>query len=143
MVGILPYQLLADAVLVLHFAVVVFVVGGLVLIVLGNRAGWAWVNTLWFRCLHLAAIAVVVAQAWLGWTCPLTTLEMWLRAQAHATTYEGSFIEYWVQHLLYYRAPAWVFGAAYSLFGLLVVASWLRYPPRAAASRQHDGQETI
>jgi hypothetical protein len=31
-----PYQLLADVVLSLHFCVVVFVVGGLVLIVIGN-----------------------------------------------------------------------------------------------------------
>ncbi|MEQ1838294.1 MAG: hypothetical protein ABL858_08180 [Candidatus Nitrotoga sp.] len=37
---ILSYQLLADMVLTLHFAVVVFIVGGLILIVVGNL--WAW-----------------------------------------------------------------------------------------------------
>ncbi len=132
------YQLLADAVLMLHFALVALVVGGLVLILVGNLRGWRWVNGLWFRLLHLAAIGVVVAQAWLGATCPLTSLEMWLRARAGATTYNGSFIEYWLQRLLYYEAPSWVFTLVYSLFGLLVAATWWRFPPtikRKGASR--------
>ena len=71
----LPYQFLADAVLVLHFGIVVFVVGGLVLVVAGNALRWRWVNAFGFRLAHLAAIAVVVAQSWLGEVCPLTTLE--------------------------------------------------------------------
>lgn len=126
----LPYQLLADAVLALHVAVVLFVVGGVVLVVAGNWRGWRWVNAMWFRLAHLAAIAVVVAQAWLDITCPLTTLEMWLRVQARLGTYSGSFIEYWLRRLLYYEAPEWVFALVYTLFGLVVVATWWRYPPK-------------
>ncbi len=125
----MPYQLLADAVLALHVAVVVFVVAGLVLVVAGNLRGWHWVNALWFRLAHLAAIAFVVAESWLGWTCPLTTLEMWLRVKAAAPTYAGSFIEHWLQRLLYYDAPSWVFTLGYSLFGLLVLATWWYFPP--------------
>ncbi len=124
------YQTLADAVLLLHTAVVVFVVGGLVLVVMGNLRGWQWVNRLWFRLLHLAAIGTVVAQAWLGMVCPLTTLESWLRAQAGGAGYQAGFIEHWLQRLLFYEAPGWVFTLAYSLFGLLVLASWWFYPPR-------------
>ena len=126
----LPYQLLADAVLALHVAVVLFVVGGLLLVVGGNLRGWGWVNRWWFRLAHLAAIGVVVAQAWLGIVCPLTTLEMWLRARAGAATYGGSFIEHWLQRLLYFQAPAWVFVLAYTLFALAVLAAWWRFPPR-------------
>ncbi|MBI2992822.1 MAG: DUF2784 domain-containing protein [Gammaproteobacteria bacterium] len=132
----MPYQLLADAVLVLHAAIVVFVVGGLVLVIFGNMLGWAWVNALWFRIAHLAAIGVVAAQAWLGAICPLTTLEMWLRAEARATTYSGSFIEYWLQRLLYYDAPPWVFVLVYSLFGLLVLATWWYFPPTFRRRKQ-------
>jgi len=127
--GDLPYRLLVDVVLALHVAVVAFVVGGLVLVVIGNLGNWRWVNALWFRLTHLGAIAVVVAQAWLGVTCPLTSLEIWLRAKARATTYSGGFIEYWLQRLLYYEAPSWVFVMAYSLFGLLVLATWWYFPP--------------
>jgi len=125
----LPYQLLADAVLVLHVCVVAFVVGGLILTIIGNFKAWRWVNALWFRLAHLAAIGFVVIQAWFGATCPLTTLEMWLRANAGASGYSGSFIGHWLQQLLYYEAPSWVFTLVYSFFGLLVALTWRRYPP--------------
>ena len=101
----LPYQLLADAVLLLHLAVVVFVAGGLAFIIFGNLRAWRWVNALWFRVAHLVAIAIVAAEAWVGAVCPLTSLEMWLRARARAATYTGSFIEHWLQRFLYYDAP--------------------------------------
>lgn len=125
----LPYQLLADLVLSLHVAIVAFVVGGLVIIVAGNLRRWHWVNALWFRATHLACIAVVVAEAWLGVVCPLTTLEMWLRTQARTSTYSGSFIEHWLQRILYYDAPGWVFTLVYTLFGLAVAATWWFFPP--------------
>jgi polyferredoxin len=131
-----PYQLLADVALTLHFAVVAFVVGGLVLVIIGNLRNWRWVNALWFRLAHLGAIAVVVAEAWLGVICPLTNLEMWLRAKARATTYSGSFIEHWLQRALYYEAPSWVFALGYSLFGLLVLATWWYFPP--TSKRRHN-----
>lgn len=125
----IPYPLLADIVLTLHVAVVAFVVGGLVLVLAGNLRGWHWVNALWFRLAHLAAIGAVVAETWLGMLCPLTTLEMWLREQAGVAGYGGGFIEHWLQRVLYYEAPWWVFAVGYSLFGLLVVAAWIRFPP--------------
>jgi polyferredoxin len=135
------YQTLADAVLLLHTAVVLFVVGGLVLVVLGNLRGWQWVNRLWFRLLHLGAIGTVVAQAWWGVTCPLTTLESWLRAQAGGAGYQAGFIEHWLQRLLFYEAPGWVFTLAYSLFGLLVLASWWIFPPRWGQRPQRPGPQ--
>lgn len=125
-----PYALLADVVLVLHFAVVLFVVGGLALVVAGNLLRWPWVNRLWFRFAHLAAIAVVVAESWLGITCPLTTLESWLRTRSGLAAPGESFIAYWLQRLLFYEAPTWVFALAYTAFGLLVVAAWWFFPPR-------------
>jgi len=124
------YQILADTVLAIHVSVVVFVVLGLVLVLAGNRLGWRWLNNVWFRLAHLGAIGVVVAEAWLGVVCPLTTLEMWLRSKAGVDAYSGSFIEYWLQQILYYDAPAWVFVTAYTLFGLLVAAAWWWFPPR-------------
>lgn len=129
------YQILADTVLTIHVLVVVFVVLGLVLVLVGNRLGWHWVNNAWFRMAHLGAIAVVVAEAWLGVVCPLTTLEMWLRSKAGVDAYGGSFIEYWLQQILYYDAPAWVFVSVYTLFGLLVAATWWRHPPRFGKRR--------
>lgn len=125
-----PYQLLADMVLAVHVAIVAFVVGGLVAVIAGNVLHWRWVNGLGFRIAHLGAIAFVVAQTWLGMACPLTSLEVWLRARARQGGYSGGFIEHWLQRLLYYDAPPWVFTAVYSLFGLAVLATWWFYPPR-------------
>jgi polyferredoxin len=129
----IPYRMLADLVLTGHFGIVVFVVGAVPLIVLGNVRGWAFVNGPTFRVAHLAAIAVVVGQAWLGVVCPLTTLESWLRAQAGQAGYESSFIEHWLSRILFHDAPGWVFTAAYTLFGLAVAAAWWRFPPRRRA----------
>ena len=121
---------LADAVLLLHVGIAAFVVAGLPLVVVGNVAHWRWVNDPWFRIAHLSAIGVVVAESWLGWTCPLTTLETGLRARAGEVSYGGGFIEHWMRKLLFFSAPPWVFVAAYSGFALLVLASWWYFPPR-------------
>jgi hypothetical protein len=125
----MPPALLADLVLLLHVTVVLFVVAGLPLIVGGNLAGWRWVNGWWFRLAHLLAIIVVIAESWLGIACPLTTLEVWLRASAGQTPQVESFIGYWMQRLLYYRLASWVFICAYTVFGLLVLLAWWRFPP--------------
>lgn len=124
------YILAADGVLFLHASFVAFVVFGLVLILLGRPAGWRWVRNPCFRVAHLVAILVVTTQAWLGVVCPLTTIEMALRARGGDATYGGAFIAHWVESVLYYRAPNWVFAVAYTLFGLAVVASWFWVRPR-------------
>jgi Protein of Unknown function (DUF2784) len=133
-----PYQALADAVLALHFGIVLFVVGGPLVVVVGNWLHWRWVNQMWFRSVHLLAILVVVIQAWLGELCPLTTLESWLRVQAGSSAYERSFIEHWLQRLIFYEAPFWVFTAAYTAFAVLVGLVWWRYPPRMGSGKSSD-----
>jgi hypothetical protein len=130
------YLALADIVLVLHFGVVLFIIGGLALIVAGNTWHWRWVNNIWFRLAHIAAITIVAVQTLLGQLCPLTTLESWLRSKAGSVPYSKSFIEYWIQRALFYEAPLWIFAMAYTVFGLLVVAAWWRFPPRRTGRRE-------
>lgn len=127
----MPYQALADAMLVLHFAVVAFVVLGLPAILVGNWRGWPWVNQLGWRLAHLAAIGVVVVQAWLGQHCALTIWESQLRLLAGQAVHQQSFIQHWVQRLLYHEAPLWVFAVVYTGFAALVVWAWWRHPPQA------------
>lgn len=124
------WLVLADAVLALHVMFVAFVVIGLFLVLVGGWMHWRWVRSPWFRAAHLLAIGFVVAQTWLGQVCPLTTLEMWLRARGGGQVYAGSFIGHWMQALLYYQAPNWVFAVCYSLFGLAVAAAWIWVRPR-------------
>jgi len=133
---------LADVVLVLHAGVAAFVVAGLALCLIGNARGWAWVNRADFRVVHALAIAVVVAESWLGLACPLTLIEQRLRARAGVLPSEGAgsagetFVGHWISRLLYFDAPEWVFTLAYSLFGLAVLAAWLRFPPRRSGRRE-------
>lgn len=124
------YAIAADLVLVVHVALVGFVVMGLVLVYLGKFFSWRWVRNPWFRLLHCATIVVVAIQAWLGLICPLTIWEMQLRRLAGQAAYEGSFITHWMSSILYYHAPAWVFTSAYTVFGVLVLASWFIVRPR-------------
>ena len=124
------FSALADVALITHVEFIAFVVVGLLLILLGGRRGWNWVRDPWFRLLHLVSIGVVVVQAWLGIICPLTTLDMALREKAGDSTYGGTFVAHWLQRLIYYEAPPWVFAVSYTVFGLAVVGSWLKFRPR-------------
>lgn len=123
------YLVLADSLLVLHVLLVAFVIFGLVAIFLGRLLHWRWVRNFWFRVTHLVVIGMVVLQAWLGVLCPLTVWEMELRERAGAAGYEGSFIQHWLQSILYYSAPEWVFVLAYTVFGGVVLASWFLVRP--------------
>jgi hypothetical protein len=139
------YALVADALLVAHVLFVVFVVFGLIVVFAGNFLCWRWIRNPWFRVIHLLAISVVVLQSWFGVICPLTIWEMQLRSKSGQTSYDGSFITYWLNELLYYQAPPWVFVVCYTVFAGLVVSSWFLVRPRAfatgscsVASRQAD-----
>jgi len=117
------YRLAADAMLVTHVAVVAFVVLGLLLTLLGGALQWPWVHNPWFRGLHLLTILIIIAQAWLGIVCPLTTWEMQLRHAAGQLAYDETFIAHWLGNLLFIDAGPWVFITAYSAFGGLVLLS--------------------
>jgi uncharacterized protein DUF2784 len=118
------YSLLADTILVIHFSFVVFVVFGFVLILVGLLARWSWVHNRIFRIAHLAAIGVVVLQAWFGQICPLTTWENELRRLAGQPAYEETFVEHWLHEVLFYQAEPWIFTTIYTFFGVLVVLVW-------------------
>lgn len=128
--GSAPALVAADLILFAHALFVAFVVLGLACVLVGRLRSWSWVRNPWFRSAHLAAIAVVVLQAWLGATCPLTAWEIALREKAGEAVYSGSFVAHWVESILYYRAPEWVFVLCYTLFGALVVTSWFLVRPR-------------
>ena len=118
------YGLLADAMLVIHFAFVVFVVFGFLLILVGLLARWSWVHNRAFRITHLAAIGIVVLQAWFDRICPLTIWENELRHRAGASAYTETFVEHWLHKILFYQAEPWVFTTIYTVFGALVLLAW-------------------
>ncbi len=124
------HTLAANGILLLHAAFVLFVVGGQALIVLGWWHKWRWTRGFTWRVIHLVAIGFVTLESWCGVACPLTVFESWLRHRAGAVSYHASFIGDWVQRLMFYSAPPWVFTVLYSAFALLVAVTFMMYPPR-------------
>jgi polyferredoxin len=116
---------LADTILVLHAGFVLFVVLGLPATWIGIALGKPFAYNPWFRGLHLAAIAFVVAETVLGYMCPLTVWEAHLRGDRSG----AGFIERYIHAWLFWRAPPWVFATLYAAFGMLVAATWWRWPP--------------
>jgi hypothetical protein len=124
----------ADLIMLVHLAFIVFVIGGELCIIVGYFLQWRWVRHLIFRVGHLVAIGIVVLQAWANRICPLTLWENRIRHAAGEAAYSETFIQHWVGRLIYYDAPAWAFTFAYTVFGVLVLVSWIWIRPR---SRKH------
>jgi hypothetical protein len=83
--------LLADLVLALHAAFVVFALLGGLLVLRWPRVAW----------LHLPAAAWGGIVELAGWVCPLTPLENALRVAAGGEGYRAGFLEHYLEPLLY------------------------------------------
>lgn len=83
--------LLADAVLLLHLAFVLFVL-------FGGLLAFRWRTIL---RVHLPAVVWGAFVEFSGWICPLTPLENWLRAQGGEDGYQSDFVAHYVLPLLY------------------------------------------
>lgn len=125
--------MLADLVLYVHFAFVAFVVLGALCIVAGKPLRWAWTRNRLFRHLHLAAILFVAAETLLGIACPLTVWEQRLRG----VNGDSGFIAGWVQSILFYDLPGWVFATAYVGFAAFVLLLYRWSPPQPRARGAH------
>jgi hypothetical protein len=116
----MPYRTLADLVLVVHLAFVLFVVLGGALVLRWPKLAWV----------HLPAAGWGALIEFAGWICPLTPLEQRLRVLAGQAGYEGGFIEHYVTAWLYpaglTRTVQLALGAAVIAVNLAVYARLLR-----------------
>lgn len=85
------FRLLADLVVVLHFAFILFVAAGGLLV-------WRWP---WLVRLHLPAVVWGIAIITVGFTCPLTPLEAQLRGRAGEQGYDGGFVDRYIEGVIY------------------------------------------
>jgi hypothetical protein len=125
----MSYRLIADVILIIHFAIVLFIVGGLAFIWTGFALQWHWVRWWWFRALHLSAMVFITSLSLADTLCPLTVWEQALRMRAGQQGYTESFVEHWVHHLLYYDLPGWIFTLAYCAVLGLIIAAWIVVRP--------------
>src|SRR5688572_21072015 len=102
------YRALADLVLLLHIAFVLFAALGAVLV-------FKWRRVAWF---HIPAALWAALIEFTGWVCPLTPLENWLRRQGGEAGYQTGFIERYLLPLVY---PAPFSRSLHVVLGLLVM----------------------
>ncbi|MBU6420978.1 MAG: DUF2784 domain-containing protein [Gammaproteobacteria bacterium] len=103
----MPYLLLSDLVVVIHFAFVIFVIAGGLLLFL------RW----WLAFAHLPAFVWGALVEFTHWICPLTYLEDALREQAGLAAYRGDFVTHYLMPILY---PAHLTANIQLLLGSLV-----------------------
>jgi hypothetical protein len=126
--------LVADTVLAVHVAIILFNVFGLVVIPLGGWRGWRFVRVLWWRALHVAILAVVALQAVLAQTCFLTAWQAALVRAAGQAAAQGPLVARLVNRLIYWPLPLWVFAVIYVAVCVYVLALWRLVPPRLRQS---------
>lgn len=118
----------AVLVLSLHLAIVVFNVAGCILVPVGAWRRWRWVRWFWWRLAHLVSLAVVALQALLGRACFLT---VWQDELVGDATHQP-LIAGWINHLVYWPLPLWVFAVLYVTVFAYVIVLWMVVPPRRA-----------
>jgi hypothetical protein len=138
------YSHLAAAVLLFHLLVVLFNLFGMIVIPLGAWRGWAFVRVFWWRALHLAVLALVALQAVLGQACFLTVWQSELLRRAGEAASDAPFIARFINRLLFWPLPPWVFALAYVAVCAYALALWRLVPPArrrpAAGVRQIDSR---
>ena len=122
------YRALADLVLVVHLAFVLFVVLGGLLVLKWPRLAW----------LHVPAAVWGVLIEYKGWICPLTPLENSFRARGGGAGYSGGFIEHYIQPLLY---PAGLTHGTQIVLGSLALLVNLTAYGVVIARRSRSGRE--
>ena len=85
------YRLLADFIVLVHFAFVLFVILGGLLVLRWRRLVW----------LHLPAVLWGALVEFADWYCPLTIWEDWCRARGAQVGYHTDFVQHYLLAVLY------------------------------------------
>ena len=85
------YRILADLVVLVHLAFILFAVFGGILVPSWKRCVWV----------HLPAVLWAALIEFMGWVCPLTPLENWLRENGGGSGYRADFVEHHILPILY------------------------------------------
>lgn len=111
------FRLAADAVVLTHFAFVLFVVFGGFLVIRWKKLAWV----------HLPIAIYGAAIEFVGWICPLTPLENHLRRRGGEAGYEGGFVEHYIMRILYPEGltPSVSIALGVGVVVINVVAYWL------------------
>ena len=116
---------LANGILAVHVLIIFFNVAGLLVIPLGGVLGWRLVRIAWLRLLHLALLGIVAGQALAGRACILT---IWQHELSGSQRAPEPMVMRWVDHLIYWNLPIYVFAVLYCAVFAYVVALCVLVP---------------
>ena len=117
--------MIADIVLMFHFAIIFFITVGFFLIPIGYSFGWVWIQNSKLRICHCGMMIFVTFETILGITCPLTLIENSLRGINVST----SFIFYWINQIIYWDFPNQFFIVLYCICLVWTFLMWKIFPP--------------
>ena len=110
-----------------HFMLAAFMVAGFLVIPIGYKFCWSWVQHRYLRICHASIMGFIAVETIVGLTCPLTILEHSLRGNSPPQ----SFVGHWIQRILYWDLPHEIFIALYFICFVWVMVLWKRFPPKA------------
>jgi hypothetical protein len=120
-----PYRILADLVMILHLAFIVFVAIGSLLVLKWRRLVWP----------HLAVVAWAAAIVSIGFTCPLTPVEKHLRTRAGRSSYDDGFIDHYLDGVVY---PGGMTTLARLMVAVLIAVGYAAVVARDRRHRSHS-----
>lgn len=124
------YRIVADGVVVMHFAFIVFVAMGALL-------AWRWPALVW---VHLPALAWGIGSVVIGFPCPLTPLEKGLRRRAGDQGYDGGFVDHYIEGVIY---PDEYSSILRALALVVIVAGYARLLSRSGFGRKATGRPRL
>ena len=116
----------ADLILILHFAIVLFISSIFILVPLGYKLNWSFFKSMRLRIIHIGLMIFVTIESIFGLICPLTYLENLFRKEKEYDL----FLTYWLSQLIYWDFPSIFFLCLYLLCLSWTIIMWIIFPPR-------------
>ena len=117
--------ILSEIVLLFHFSIFLFIIISFILIPLGYQKKWKWVKNKYYRLIHLVLMGIIFIETILGFMCPLTTLENFLRNDIEI----NNKITQIIHQIMYWDLPSYQFIILYLLSLLYLIFLWLFFKP--------------
>lgn len=117
--------LFSEIVLLFHFCIFLFMILSFFLIPLGYYQKWEWVKNKYYRLIHLVLMGIIFIETILGFMCPLTILENFLRNDIEI----NNKITQIIHQIMYWDLPTYQFIILYLLSLLYLIFLWFFFKP--------------
>ena len=118
-------MILSEIVLLLHFSIFLFMILSFILIPYGYYKNWEWVKNIYFRSIHLILMGIILIETILGFMCPLTILENFLRANKKIDNIFSKIIH----QIMYWDFTNYQFIILYLLSLSYIIFLWFFFRP--------------